>query len=76
MGFKSTMAEDDTWIRRSNNHYEYIVRYVDDLLLASTEPEQIIKQLKDTHNLKLKGTSQIKYHMGCDFSGISTTLYV
>ena len=42
MGFKSTMAEDDIWIRRSTNHYEYIVRYVDDLLLASMEPEKII----------------------------------
>ena len=67
LGFQATLAEDDIWIKRVGNHYEYIVRYVDDLGIVSKDPEGIIKKLTEGHGLKLKGTGPIKYHLGCDF---------
>ena len=45
MGYESSMAENDIWIKRIENHYEYIVRYVDDLAIASKDPEAVIKKL-------------------------------
>ena len=35
LGFKGSRAENDIWMRRVGNHYEYIVRYVDDLGIAA-----------------------------------------
>ena len=67
LGFQANLAEDDIWIKRVGNHYEYIVRYVDDLGIVSKDPEGIIKKLTEDHGLKLKGTGPIKYHLGCDF---------
>ena len=67
MGFSSLKAENDIWIKRTEDRYEYIVRYVDDLGIASKNTENIIKELESTHKLKLKGTGPIKYHLGCDF---------
>ena len=43
MGFKSSWAEDDIWVKKVDNHYEYIVRCVDDLMLASMEPEMLMR---------------------------------
>ena len=42
--------------------------YVDDLLIASKEPQKIVNLLINKHNFKLKGTGPINYHLGCDFS--------
>ena len=67
MGFSSSKAENDIWVKRVEDHYDYIVRYVDDLGIASKEPEYLIKELESTHKLKLKGTGPIEYHLGCDF---------
>ena len=35
--------------------YEYIAIYVDDLLIASEKPQQIIKDLKEEFKLRIKG---------------------
>ena len=49
------------------NKYEYIAIYVDDLLIASEEPQQIIKDLKEKFKLKIKGDGPLEYHLGCDY---------
>ena len=49
------------------NKYEYIVIYVDDLLMASEKPQQNIKDLKEKFKLKIKGDGPLKYHLGCDY---------
>ena len=41
--------------------------YVDKLLIAYKDPESIVKCLLEDHKFKLKGTSPIKYYLGCDF---------
>ena len=51
------------------NHdvYEYIAVYVDDLAICARDPKKITDALEHTYNFKLKGTGNIKYHLGCDF---------
>lgn len=45
MGFSESKEESDIWLRKSNNLYEYIVRYVDDLEIVSKDPEKIVNML-------------------------------
>ena len=68
MGFKPSRADPDIWMRDKGDHYEYIAVYVDDLLIASKDPQSIITALESHPNLfKLKGTGPITFHLGCDF---------
>ena len=67
MGFSPSLAEDDIWMRSQQDHYEYIARYVDDMSIASHDPESIINELESKYNLKLKGSGPTEYHLGCDF---------
>ena len=68
MGFTPSMAEEDIWMRDKGDHYEYIGVYVDDLMIASKEPEKIISALEmKPNNFKLKGTGPTTFHLGCDY---------
>jgi hypothetical protein len=68
MGFFPSLAEEDIWMRDKGDHYEYIAVYVDDLAIASRNPQGIIDALEATpHSLKLKGTGPLLFHLGCDF---------
>jgi hypothetical protein len=42
MGFFTSLADPCIWMRRIDDHYEYIAVYVDDLVIASKEPAGII----------------------------------
>ena len=63
MGFFPCKIEPDIWMRDCRTYYEYAAVYVDDLLIASKDPESIAKYLLDDHKFKLKGTGPIKYHL-------------
>ena len=67
MGFTPSKSEEDIWMRPKGDHYEYIAVYVDDLMIASKEPEAIIEALTGKHKLKLKGTGPTEFHLGCDY---------
>jgi hypothetical protein len=67
MGFFPSLADPCIWMRRVDNHYEYIAVYVDDLAIASKNPAEIIRVLTDKYKFKLKGTGPIEFHLGCDF---------
>jgi hypothetical protein len=67
MGFSPSKADPCIWMRRVDDHYEYIAVYVDDLAIASKDPASIIRTLTDDHQFKLKGTGPIEFHLGCDF---------
>jgi hypothetical protein len=60
-------AAKDIWMRDKGDHYEYVAVYVDDLLIASREPQTIITALETTHKFKLKGSGPTEFHLGCDF---------
>ena len=68
MGFTPSKAEPDIWMRDMGDHYEYLAVYVDDLLIASKNPQKIIDSLlAKPHAFKLKGTGPVSYHLGNDF---------
>ena len=66
--FRSKEAEHDIWMRDCGDHYEYLAVYVDDLMIASRNPQAINGSLTSKpNNFKLKGTGPINFHPGCDF---------
>ena len=68
MGFTPSKAESDIWMRDAGDHYEYIAVYVDDLMIASKDPNAIINDLMaKPHSFKLKGTGPVTFHLGCDY---------
>ena len=68
MKFFPCKAEPDIWIRDMDDHYEYIAVYTDDLTIASRNPQSIIDVLEaKPNNLKLKGTGELEFLLGCDY---------
>jgi len=67
MGFFTSKAEKDIWMRDKGDHCECIAVHVDDLLIASKDPAFVVKLLTETHQFKLKGTCPAEFHLGCDF---------
>jgi hypothetical protein len=67
MGFFPCKAEPDIWMRRVDDHYEYIAMYVDDLAISFKDPKAITDILMNKYNFKLKGTGEIEYHLGMSF---------
>ena len=67
LGFKPCKADPCVWSREMKNKSEYIAIYVDDLLIASEKPQQIIQDLKEKFKLKIKGDGPLEYHLGCDY---------
>jgi hypothetical protein len=67
MGFFPCKAEPDIWMRRVDDHYEYIATYVDDLAVSSKDPKAITNTLMNKYNFKLKGTGEIENHLGMSF---------
>ncbi len=67
-------AEPDIWMRESHGVYEYIAVYVDDLAICARDPKEITDALEHKYNFKLKGTGDIKYHLGCDFFRVVTRI--
>ena len=69
-GFSPCNADPCVWLRKPKcaTKYEYVVTYVDDLLIACDCASQFIHTLKRKHNLlKIKGEGPLKYHLGCDY---------
>jgi hypothetical protein len=62
----SFKAEKDIWMRDKGDHYEYVAVYVDDLLIASREPQTIITALETTQ-VQVEGSGPTEFHLGCDF---------
>ena len=67
LNFFPCKAEPDIWMRKNHDVYEYIAVYVDDLAICARNPKEITDALEFTYKFKLKGTGEIKYHLGCDF---------
>jgi Reverse transcriptase (RNA-dependent DNA polymerase) len=68
LGFFPCKAEPDIWMRKTNNQYEYIAVYVDDLAIAMKNPKEFTDVLEHKHKFKLKGTGKIAFHLGMDFT--------
>ncbi|KAL7568933.1 hypothetical protein ACA910_000677 [Epithemia clementina (nom. ined.)] len=69
LGFLPSKADPYIWYRENKDgtKYEYVAIYVDDLLLVSENPKELIDQLKEKFKLKIKGDGPLEYHLGCDY---------
>jgi hypothetical protein len=65
MGFSPCYADPDVWMKHMGDHYDYIGVYVDDLEIASKDPEAILNTLMGKYEFKLKDLAT--YHLGCEF---------
>ena len=65
--FQPCKADPSVWLRAMKTKYDYIVIYLDDLLIASDKPQQIIKDLKEKFKLTIKGGGPLEYDLGCDY---------
>jgi len=68
MGFNPCQADCDFWYRQVGNHYEYIAVIVDDLLIFSQNPDEIIETLQTVYKYKLGGVGTPQYYNGADIS--------
>ena len=64
LGFKPSKADFDLWYKPVDDHYEYIARYVDDVIVFSRDPMAIMEKLKESYILKRVGKPQ--YYLGGD----------
>ena len=73
MGFVPSKAALDIWMRKRVDHYEYVAVIVDDLLVFSKKPEQILGPLTDVYGFGLKGVGTPEYYSGADILYNATT---
>ena len=45
LGYKASKADFDLWYKKVDDHYEYIARYVDDVIVFSKDPMSIMEKL-------------------------------
>ena len=64
MGYEPSKADNKLMIKDCGTHYEYIARYVDDILIWSKHPLKIIEELKKTYTMK--GVGEPKLYLGGD----------
>ena len=58
LGFFPCRAELDVWLRKKDDHYEYIAVYVDDLAFAMKEPKELEKALE--HDFGFSSKEQVR----------------
>ena len=68
--FVPTKADLDLWIRKAKDgSNEFIASYVDDIIVVSKEPMELIGKFKETYSLKGIGTPE--YYLGGNFNKIN-----
>ena len=68
MKFKPSKADQDLWIRFDpvRGEYDMIAVFVDDILVFSKHPEDVIEPLKKEFKYELKGVGEPEYYNGAD----------
>ena len=65
MGFRPTKADPDLMMRKHpDGHYEYLARFVDDVIAFAKDPLSIMKELEQT--FVMKGVGAPRYYLGGD----------
>jgi hypothetical protein len=62
LGFKKTKHDPDLWMVDKSSHYEYLAKYVDDILIWSKDPMAVIRSVEKTY--MLKSVDIPEYHSG------------
>ena len=68
-GFRQTRFDNDVWIRldKKRNSYEYLCTHVDDFMICSKDPEQVMKQIESTYLVKDSSKGAPSYYLGNDY---------
>ncbi len=74
IGFKPSRVDNDFWIRKKEDHYEYLATYVDDILAFSRDPMGIIEVIQKSYSLKGVGTPE--YYLGGNIDDVSDKQWV
>ena len=69
LGFQSSLADPDVWLRAATKHdgeqyYEYVLMYVDDILAISCEAEAILKDVQTTFKFKNDKIELPEFYLG------------
>ena len=62
LGCYPSKADPDLWMKLVNDHYEYIARYVDDVISFSMDPMEVMKRLEETY--VMKGVGVPEFYLG------------
>ena len=67
MGFRPSRADQDLWIRRSDDHdaYDYIATWVDDIICVAKKPEKYMAIISQQFALRNEEINPDKY-LGSD----------
>jgi hypothetical protein len=72
-GFQSSLADPDIWMRKATKpsglvHWEYLLAYVDDILVISHQPKAVIDSLSRHVTFKPDSIGPPKNYLGTDVS--------
>ena len=68
LGWFPSKAENDVWMKDCGSHFEYLAVYVDDILVASKDPKQIMVELQKTYIVR--GIEMPDYFLGAEYGRI------
>jgi len=69
MGFQSSLADPDVWLRAATKgdgeqYYEYVLMYVDDILAISCDARSILEEVQKTFKLKNDSIDPPEFYLG------------
>jgi hypothetical protein len=64
MGFCPYKKDLDVWVKDCNTHSEYVLVYVDNIMIIGNETRPFLDALIKEHCLKLKEVGKPTYHLG------------
>jgi hypothetical protein len=67
--FKKTKHDPGLWMVDMSSRYEYLARYVDDILIWSKDPMAVIKSLEKAYMLKSVGIPEYNLGGNVEFLG-------
>ena len=71
IGFRPSEAEPDFWYQKTEYSFEYIAKYLDDVICFSKNPEKIMDYLKQHY--VMKGVGYVEFYLGGDLLELPKT---
>ena len=65
LGFITTRYDNDVWIKKNRDEYEYLCTHVDDFMIVSRNPQPVMDELERLYTIKGKGPPD--YYLGNDY---------
>ncbi|KAL5549493.1 hypothetical protein UlMin_004724 [Ulmus minor] len=69
LGFRQSPSDHSLFVRNSNGHFMALLAYVDDVIIASSDQQAIVKLKSDLNKeFKLKDLGDLKYFLGLEIA--------